>query len=66
MSSPMPRSWLDAQGRRWPTVVTVVPYVLLGDIYGKLGDRDRDRDRAAAVAEGYNRGLLTPGKTAER
>jgi hypothetical protein len=62
MSSPMPRSWLDAQGRRWPTVVTVVPYVLLGDIYGKLGDRDR----AAAVAEGYNRGLLTPGKTAER
>lgn len=29
MSSPMPHSWLDARERRWPPMVTVVPYVLL-------------------------------------
>ena len=34
MSSPMPRSWLDAWGQRLLPLVTIVPYVLLAILVG--------------------------------
>ena len=45
----------EAAGRLFISEATVKTHLL--HIYGKLGVSDR----AAAVAEGFNRGLLTPG-----